>query len=230
MSFSINNIGFNTLADLIAFPANFAPNAAKGILGGANSTRDGLGGIYEFDSASTATADQYYIVQQTAITGGNPGRWFRLIEFDPVTNIVPTGSMNMWGAISAPSGWLLCDGAAISRSTYAALFAIIGTTYGMGDGSTTFNVPYMRQRFPLGKASSGTGLNLGATGGAIDHVHAVDPQATNTGAPSATVTGISLLGIAGAASDTHTHSVDIAQFNSGTNNPPFLTVNYIIKT
>lgn len=84
---------------------------------------------------------------------------------------VPTGGIIAYGGASAPTNFLLCQGQAVSRTTYAALFAIIGTTYGGGDGSTTFNVPNLQQRFPLGKAASGTGNTLGATGGAIDHNH-----------------------------------------------------------
>jgi microcystin-dependent protein len=70
-----------------------------------------------------------------------------------------------------PSGWLLCDGSAVSRTTYAALFAAIGTTYGAGNGSTTFNVPDLRGRTPVGADPTGVNLPdnhpaLGATGGA----------------------------------------------------------------
>jgi len=83
------------------------------------------------------------------------------------------GEIVAYGGGSAPTGWLLCDGTAVSRTTYAALFAIVGTNYGVGNGSTTFNLPDLRQRFPLGKAASGTGNALGATGGAIDHTHSV---------------------------------------------------------
>ena len=83
---------------------------------------------------------------------------------------VPSGAMVMWGAAAAPSGWLLCDGTSYLRADYADLFAVIGTTYGSADG-THFNVPDLRQRFPLGKAASGTGSALGGTGGAIDHTH-----------------------------------------------------------
>lgn len=83
----------------------------------------------------------------------------------------PVGGIIAFGAAAAPTGWLLCNGAAVSRSTYSDLFGVIGTTYGAGDGSTTFNVPDLRQRFPLGKAASGTGSTLGGTGGNIDHTH-----------------------------------------------------------
>lgn len=83
----------------------------------------------------------------------------------------PVGSSLIYFGSSAPSGWLLCNGSAISRTTYSTLFGIIGTTYGVGDGSTTFNLPDLRQKFPLGKAASGTGATLGSTGGSIDHTH-----------------------------------------------------------
>jgi len=85
----------------------------------------------------------------------------------------PIGSIMMWGGATAPNEWVLCDGGVLPRSTYAALFAVIGTTYGAGDGTTTFNVPNMAQRFPLGKSAAGTGAVLGSVGGQIDHTHAI---------------------------------------------------------
>lgn len=87
------------------------------------------------------------------------------------TNPTPPGSVQMYTAATAPTGWLLCDGTAVSRTTYAGLFAIISTAYGVGDGSTTFNLPDVQQKFPLGKAASGTGSTLGGSGGTIDHTH-----------------------------------------------------------
>ena len=77
----------------------------------------------------------------------------------------PTGTVLWWPASSAPTGWVHCDGSAISRSTNSALFALIGTTYGSGDGSTTFNVPTINDdRFIRGWGSSG-GLDPGRTFG-----------------------------------------------------------------
>jgi len=105
------------------------------------------------------------------------------------SSAVPAGSIMMYGGSSAPSGWLLADGASYSTATYPDLFAAIGYTYG-GSGST-FNVPDLRQRFPLGKAASGTGSTLGGTGGAIDHTH----------------TGPSHTHGAGSYSHSHTHSI-----------------------
>lgn len=68
----------------------------------------------------------------------------------------PVGTIVMFGGAVAPIGWVLCDGTARSRTvTYDALFAAIGTTFGIGDGATTFNVPDMRGIFPRGAGTSG---------------------------------------------------------------------------
>lgn len=76
--------------------------------------------------------------------------------------LVPVGSVVMWLNGAAPSGYLKLDGAEVSRTTYAALFALYGTLHGAGDGSTTFNLPDLRLRFPV---MAGTGLPMLATGG-----------------------------------------------------------------
>jgi len=81
----------------------------------------------------------------------------------------PAGVIQQYAGASAPTGYLLCQGQAVSRSTYAALFAVVGTTYGSGDGSTTFNLPDLRQRVPVGRHTSGTFNTLGGTGGAETH-------------------------------------------------------------
>jgi Microcystin-dependent protein len=94
--------------------------------------------------------------------------------------LVPSGVILDFGGSDAPTGYLLCYGQAVSRSTYAALFAAIGTTYGVGDGSTTFNVPDLRGRVAAGKDNMGgtpanrltsplNGDNLGAAGGSESH-------------------------------------------------------------
>ena len=74
-----------------------------------------------------------------------------------------TGTILPWSAASLPSGFLECNGTAVSRSTYSALFAIVGTTYGAGDGSTTFNTPDLQDNTPVGKSNNKA---LGSTGGA----------------------------------------------------------------
>src|SRR5210317_2610329 len=76
---------------------------------------------------------------------------------------IPTATIVPWSDSSVPAGFLECNGAAVSRSTYSDLFAIIGTTYGSGDGSTTFDLPDLQDNVAVGK--SGT-KNLASTGGA----------------------------------------------------------------
>jgi microcystin-dependent protein len=74
-----------------------------------------------------------------------------------ITNIIPTGVIQMWPTVSAPTGFLNCDGSAVSRTTYAALYAVVGTTFGSGDGSTTFNLPNYTNRMPYGTTIGSTG-------------------------------------------------------------------------
>jgi microcystin-dependent protein len=86
--------------------------------------------------------------------------------------VSPVGSMMMYAGSAAPAGWLMCDGAAVSRTTYATLFSILGATYGAGNGSSTFNVPDMRRRVPVGAggtSSATLGNGIGNTGGEESH-------------------------------------------------------------
>jgi len=77
---------------------------------------------------------------------------------------VPSGSVTAFAGSSVPAGWLECDGSAVSRTTYAALFAAVGTTYGAGDGSTTFNLPQLRGEFIRGW-DNGRGIDSGRARG-----------------------------------------------------------------
>ena len=76
---------------------------------------------------------------------------------------IPTATIVPWSSASVPSGFLECNGSAVSRTTYATLFGIVGTTYGSGDGSTTFNVPDLADNVPVGKSNN---KSLASTGGA----------------------------------------------------------------
>ena len=98
------------------------------------------------------------------------------------------GEVRIFAGTTIPTGWHLCDGAAISRSTYDELFRAIGTTYGAGDGSTTFNLPDLRNKFPMGV--DGTNKTLNAQGGygskvLPNHSHVVYSAATASGGMSA---------------------------------------------
>ena len=178
--------------------------------------------------------------------------------------VAPTGTVTMFAAALAPTDWLLCNGAAVSRTTYSALFAVIASTYGAGDGVTTFNLPNMQGKYPRMDAA-----HLAGVGGATshnhpmsDHDHQIDggsPQAiaaitmstgaapslwirrvtgTNNWTPNfqadstpvaAASTPVSNLG---AQVLGHTNLAGLTTTGSdGTDNiPPYLNLNFIIKT
>lgn len=90
-----------------------------------------------------------------------------LLDGKTTLDSTPTGAITMYGGATAPTDWLLCDGSAVSRTTYSALFTAISTTYGVGDGSTTFNLPDLKGKFPVGLNSTDEDFDaLGETGGA----------------------------------------------------------------
>lgn len=139
--------------------------------------------------------------------------------------LTPIGSLLPYAGTASPDTnyWLLCDGDAISRSTYSDLFAVIGTSFGVGDGSTTFNLPDLRGRVPMGldnlggvsanRVTSTQADALGGTVGSEDHAltEAEMPSHTHTG-PSHTHSDGSL---AAASSGAHTHSVSGTAASSG---------------
>lgn len=98
---------------------------------------DGSGNLHIFDEAKAYKAGA--IAAPKTELGKHALNW---IAADAITT--PAGLVCMWTKSSIPTGWLECNGQAVSRATYATLFAVIGTTYGVGDGSTTFNVPDLR--------------------------------------------------------------------------------------
>ena len=137
------------------------------------------GGIYEYSSSIDYTigtrvlynGDIYKCIQANSHLDPkaptNMSYWtkFALItDLNPLYNLVPAGVIWSYGGLTAPVGWLLCDGSAVSRTTYANLFAVIGTRYGAGDGSTTFNVPNLNNgSFPRGVAPSAVGTSYSAS-------------------------------------------------------------------
>lgn len=187
-----------------------------------------------------------------AIVGG-AGSWsaWRTVLNDAnvssYVNSVPTGAIMPYAAATAPTGWLLCYGQAVSRTTYAALFALVGTTYGAGDGSTTFNVPDLRGRVPAGQDNMGgtaanritaagsgiTGTTLGASGGAETHTlvnaqlssHTHSVSNTLISGSSGTLSNTTLLRAVG-----NTTSGTAGSGNAHNNTQPTIITTYIIKT
>ncbi len=87
------------------------------------------------------------------------------------TGAIPVGTMLPYAGQSAPTGWTLCNGVEVTRSSPLGVW--LGGRFGNGNGSTTYNTPDMRDRYPIGKAESGTAATLGEAGGAYNHSHAV---------------------------------------------------------
>ena len=125
--------------------------------------------ISDLPSASSVTAADVVVVNQASVT---KQATLDLLVTMFTTSIAPPGVILDYAGSSAPTGWLECTGAAVSRSTYSALFSAISTTWGSGDGSTTFNLPNFVGRTRIGKgtgtttetvtASSGNGFTVSA--------------------------------------------------------------------
>jgi microcystin-dependent protein len=167
--------------------------------------------------------------------------------------VSPSGEIKMWPTATAPTGFLLCDGANVSRTIYAALFTVIGTTFGAGDGTTTFTVPNFKNRFPVG---AGDLYSVAGTGGSKDaivvsHTHSItDPTHSHTvlsadgyklgTLPSTEATARQIsngdLGVKGnfysatAASTGITGTNSTGSSSTNANLPPYLSVYFIIKT
>lgn len=153
-------------------------------------------------------------------------------SYSSPSQLLPPGMVAPYSGSSAPTGWLLADGTAVSRTTYAALFAITSTTYGSGDGSTTFNLPDLKGRVAVGKSADTEFDVLGETGGAKTHTLSESELPAHThsmfaaGGTSVGGSGTSSGGGAGGA-------VTTGSTGSGTahnNLQPYITLNYIIKT
>ena len=172
-----------------------------------------------------------------------------------VPSQVPVGVVSAFAGVNAPAGWLMCAGQAVSRTDYAALFNALSTTYGTGDGSTTFNLPDLRGRVPAGVDNMGgsaasrltstvlTASNtLGATGGAQthtlteaqlpSHLHNYGSVTTSGGTVNTNgdiiwaVSGGNVVDVAGRG---YLKTANTGSGSAHTNTQPTLVLNYIIK-
>ena len=182
--------------------------------------------------------------------------WGTLVNenFDKIDATSITGVIQLYAGSSAPSGWLICNGQAVSRTTYAALYAVIGTTYGAGDGSTTFNIPNLVNKTVRGSNSLGktggadtvtlTTANIpahthtGTTNSEGAHTHNSwwsyhDSSISSSDAPKNALYYHPSLSKATSSAGAHTHTFTTSSVGSGsavTITNPYVMLHYIIKT
>lgn len=173
------------------------------------------------DALDTITSVFMQGAQGAMPAAGTPGRWYfatdtKTIYYDDgtawQTPTAAAGDLKVSGGSRVPSGYLLCDGAPYARTDFANLYSVIGVAFGAGDGTTTFNVPDLRGRMPMG-AGAGAGLTaraLGARGGEESHVLGVGEMPSHAH-------GVSDPGHAHALADpTHAHAMQgRADINTG---------------
>lgn len=160
---------------------------------------------------------------------------------DTINTNTPVGSISLFAGTTAPSGWLICDGSAVSRTTYANLFSVIGTTYGTGDGSTTFNIPDLQGRVPVGYKSSDTSFDtIGETGGEKTHTLTVNEMPThahtyyiygdvNPTQHSVAVDNFKYNGWGTSYHDSYFASSTAGSSQAHNNLQPYIVMNYIIS-
>jgi len=169
-----------------------------------------------------------------------------------VPDSTASGTIVPWGGTSSPTGWLECDGAAVSRTTYADLFTAIGTTYGAGDGSSTFNLPDIRGRTAVGKDNMGgsaanritsavtvDGTALGQTGGSQSHTltsgelpsHRHGLGVHDTSGQNDYLAGSNNnYGLQVTSNSTYASTTAVGSGTTHSNIQPLIVLNYIIKT
>ena len=171
----------------------------------------------------------------TVVAPTDSNYWSQISTYADLVDPVPTGVVLPFGGSTVPEGFLLCNGAAISRTTYAKLFAAIGTLYGAGDGATTFNLPDMRDRFAEGSGTYtvGTAVEAGLPN-ITGNLSLVTGSSSCSGSfyfISSTNSRISASVVANANNDigfSASKSTSIYG-NSTTVQPSSLVLNYVIK-
>jgi microcystin-dependent protein len=222
--------GATTLSSTLGVTGAATLSSTLGVTGATSLTTGSISGVMTAPTAAAGTNTTQIATTAFVLANG-----------------VPTGGLIMWSTASAPNGFLLCDGSAVSRTTYAALFAIIGTTFGAGDTTTTFNVPNYTNRMPYGTTIGTTGGSANAT--LVSHTHTAsvaDPGHSHTivdGEVNTRTnpyfnwvgTGGASVGVTGARTNSNTTSITVTNSTEGSsatnaNLPPYLGINFIIKT
>lgn len=223
-----------------ALTALNASNLATGTVPQARTSPNLQRFVFTTGSESRPTGTTYveWIGPVTPTNATNDDVWVDtsvgLVE-DPVISM-PIGTIQMFASSAAPTNWLTCNGQAVSRTTYSALWTLIGTTYGAGDGTTTFNLPNVQGRFPAGYMPSNTKFDaMGETGGAETVTLGITEMPAHThltGVVNATAFGTA--GAGGYSLPTGAAQTGLATASTGggaahENLPPYITLHFIIK-
>lgn len=220
-----------------------------------NVAKDDQGTLANRPSAADAKRGFFYKATDVDKLYRSDGTNWEEIPIDAASSFMPVAAVVPFAGSAAPAGFLICDGAAVSRSTYAALFGVLATLYGAGNGSTTFNVPDLRGRVAVGKGThaevdtlgESDGLAVGsrkvkhkhgrgtlATVTAGQHQHNID-KAQDLGINDGMSQGVTpntsnAAGVAPAGAHTHTLSGEIGDTGGPLDAPAHIVLNHIIKT
>lgn len=153
----------------------------------------------------------------------------------PTGDTLPIGSVSAYAGDNIPTNWLKCNGAKVSRTEYQELFEVIGTTYGSGDGSTTFNVPNISERVIVGSAGDGE-FATGNIGGEKEHALTVDEMPSHkhgVGYVGGNANG-NHAGMPGTSAEPNSYNNELFINSKGGDQPhnnmqPYIVLNYIIK-
>jgi len=198
---------------------------------GTRTIDDTLAATADADNLNNMLSKLAYMLK--SITGQD--NWYTAPDINQANTALgvnPSGAIVSYAGSSAPDGYLLCDGSTVSRTTYADLYDVIGTTYGTGDGSTTFALPDLQDKFVLGKGD--TYSTLAATGGETEHTLTTDEMPSHhhtiTGGTSGTAGYVTMESDGNSASTESSNGTNYTGGGEAHNNmPPYIVLNYIIK-